>query len=56
MSTITFILIMYYIIAGLISCGRFIGEQYNWYDRLFGFVFGFVLTPLLIGKYIQKHI
>ena len=56
MSTITFILIMYYIIAGLICYGRCIGEQYKWYDRVLSFVFGFILTPLFIGKYIQKHI
>lgn len=50
------ILIMYYIIAGLICYGRFMGESYKWYDRLLGFVFGFVLAPLLIGKYIQRNL
>lgn len=56
MTSSIIILIMYYIIAGLISYGNCIGEEYKWYDKLFGFVFGFILTPLLIGKYIQKHI
>lgn len=56
MNTIIFILIIYYIIAGLISCGRCIGEKYKWYDKVLCFVFGFILTPLLIGKYIQRHI
>lgn len=56
MTSSIIILIMYYIIAGLICCGRCIGEQYKWYDRILSFVFGFILTPLLIGKYIQKHI
>lgn len=56
MTSSIIILIMYYIIAGLICYGRCIGEQYKWYDRVLSFVFGFILTPLLIGKYIQKHI
>ena len=56
MSTITFIFIMYYIISGLICCGKCIGERYKWHDRVLSFIFGFILTPLLIGKYIQRNI
>lgn len=55
MNTIIFISIMYYIISGLICCGRCMGESYKWYDKLISFIFGFVLTPLLVGKYIQIH-
>ena len=56
MTSSIIILIMYYIITGLICCGTCIGEKYKWYDRLFSFVFGFILTPLLIGKYIQRNL
>lgn len=56
MTSSIIILVMYYIITGLICYGRFMGESYKWYDRLLGFVFGFVLTPLLIGVYIRKNI
>lgn len=56
MKIIICIIIIYYIFSGLVCIGRCIGEKYKWYDKTISFVFGFVMFPLLIGKYIQKHI
>lgn len=56
MNIIIFICIFYYIISGLISIGRFHGENYKTIDRILGFIFGSILTPLFIGKYIQRNL
>lgn len=56
MTSSIIILIMYYIIAGLVTVGIFTGEKYKWYDKLLGFLFGWFITPILIGILIKKHI
>lgn len=56
MTSSIIILIMYYIIAGLVTVGRVTGEKYKWYDKLLGFLFGWFITPILIGILIRKHI
>ena len=56
MNTIIFICIFYYIISGLITVGRFYGENYKTTDRIYGFIFGFIGLPLMIGKYIRRNL
>jgi len=56
MTTSIIILIMYYIIAGLVTVGIVTGEKWKWYDKLLGFLFGWLTTPILIGILIRKHI
>lgn len=56
MNTIIFICIFYYIFSGLIGIGRFHGEHFKITDQIFGFIFGFIALPLMLGKYIQRHL
>lgn len=54
MNTIIFNLIIYFIFTGLITLGRNISENWEWYYKVLGFLFGWILTPLLIGRIIKK--
>lgn len=56
MKTFWICLIIYAIFMALVSLGRYTGERYKWYDRVLGFLFGFIIVPVLIGRLIQKNI
>ena len=52
MSTIIFSLIMYFIFTGLIGLGKYCGEHYTWIDKTLGFLFGWLIVPIFIGRLI----
>ncbi len=54
MNTIIFNLIIYFIFTGLVTLGRSIEEKWKWYYKVFSFLFGWILTPILIGRIIKK--
>lgn len=56
MSTIVFNLIMYFVFTGLIGLGKYCGEHYTWFDKLLGFLFGWFVVPIFIGRLIGKSI
>lgn len=54
MKTFWICLIIYAIFMALVGLGRYIGERYKWYDRLLGFLFGWLIIPISIGVLIRK--